>query len=204
MAGGSASTDAPSVGAMRADAKPFVCSRREGGPLWRGKRIRCRETDQAPRANKQVPSAFGLAACWQNDRRQPKEPSGARGGAVDDGNRKGSVLMPAPPVDEEPEVALVRWGILMHPSGDMHLAGLRADREAKGRISTALVRIDAAAGEAETRSGRRYRLLGEPDDDIAFEVAVIAWGYVNAVVTYPISAEEARLRLEEPPSPFMN
>jgi hypothetical protein len=112
--------------------------------------------------------------------------------------------MPAPPVDEEPEVALVRWGILMHPSGDMHLAGLRADREAKGRISTALVRIGAAAGEAETRSGRRYRLLGAPDDSVAFQVACISWGYVNAVVMCPISAEEARLRLEEPPSSFLN
>lgn len=111
--------------------------------------------------------------------------------------------MTAAPVDEEPEVTLVRWGIVMAPDGEMHLAGLRADREAKGRTSTPLRWLDCSAMEAGTMSGRRYRLHGLPDDGIAFQVIVISWGLPTALATCPVTAEEARLRLEEPPTHFV-
>jgi hypothetical protein len=111
--------------------------------------------------------------------------------------------MSAPPVAEEPCVPLVKWGVIMAPDGEMHLAGLRADREAKGRTSTPLRWLDCSTMEAGTASGRRYLLQGPPDDDTAFQVTVISWGYVNAACTYPITAEEAQLRLAEPPTQFV-
>lgn len=111
--------------------------------------------------------------------------------------------MRAAPVSEEPEVTLVHWGILMLPGGDMYLTGLRADREAKARTTSPLVQFDAAKMEAETQSGRHYNLKGPPDDNTAFEIACVSWGYVTAACSYPVSAEEAQLRLEEPPTHFV-
>ncbi|MCK5745261.1 hypothetical protein [Oricola sp.] len=111
--------------------------------------------------------------------------------------------MPVPPVSKEPEIALVRWGILMLPGGQMYLSGLRQDREAKGRTTTALVSIDAAAGAAETESGRRYRLVGPPDDGTALEVACMSWGRIQAAYAQPMTAEEAELMLEGSPSSFV-
>lgn len=111
--------------------------------------------------------------------------------------------MTAAPVDKEPEVTLIRWGIVMAPDGNMHLAGLRADREAKGRTSTPLRWLDCSAMEAGTMSGRRYRLQGPPDDGIAFQVVIVSWGLPAALATHPVTAEEAQLRLEEPPTHFV-
>lgn len=73
-------------------------------------------------------------------------------------------IWPADPVSIEPEVILANWRVMEVDAGTHHFVG-RNVHEQSGRVSSAIVRFDYRTMIAETRSGRIYRLQGEPGYD---------------------------------------
>lgn len=67
-------------------------------------------------------------------------------------------------VDEEPEVTLTRWGIMMENHGGYRLVGLR---NGIGRVTSPIVEFDEHSRMARTASGRRYHLSGPYDEEVA-------------------------------------
>lgn len=70
----------------------------------------------------------------------------------------------APPVDDQPFVEITQWTVFQFPDGDRHLVGY-IGKISEGRVSSKIMsRNDRVL---TTRSGRKYRLVGEPgyDDD---------------------------------------
>jgi hypothetical protein len=75
----------------------------------------------------------------------------------------------APPTSEQPQVTLHHWRIVLVSSvaagSELRLTGYLAPEGPTVRVTTAVVRLDAAARLAITRSGRRYLLPGPPCED---------------------------------------
>lgn len=70
---------------------------------------------------------------------------------------------PAPEVEDEPEATMAPWLVFeVSPAGTRHLCGWVGW---EGRVSSALQGWDPARRIATTRSGRRYRLEGQPERD---------------------------------------
>lgn len=68
-------------------------------------------------------------------------------------------------VDNEPEVTIVKWGIMQDPVG-FRIVGIHAGTR-QGRVTSPIVEFDEHARTARTASGRLYHLSGEPNDDVA-------------------------------------
>lgn len=72
------------------------------------------------------------------------------------------------PVEDQSSTTLQRWRIfsvrLANGARSRHLVGYVPDEDA-GRVTTSLVDLDMARRQATTRSGRSYRLEGEPGYD---------------------------------------
>jgi len=72
----------------------------------------------------------------------------------------------APRPEEEQIMKVHSWRLLKAPSGELHLGTLRdpqADRVVV-RLTSALTWFDMAAKAVTTASGRRYVLMGPPED----------------------------------------
>ena len=81
------------------------------------------------------------------------------------------------PVSDEPEVTVFAWGIILE-RGHYRLVGFRVDDQ-RGRVTSPLVEVDMAARTVVTRSGRVYRLRGDPDPVHAARLAQVhmrKWG----------------------------
>lgn len=104
----------------------------------------------------------------------------------------------APTVDEQPQVEVDSWRLLRAPEGTLHLVTLRALSEQGGtvRVTTPITVVDQEAGIVTTSSGRRYTLMGPPEDrhierellltgairlgmGAAVDVSVLAWDQVD-------------------------
>ena len=67
------------------------------------------------------------------------------------------------PVEEEPEISLVRWQI-MELDGKRYFVGYH-EAGYEGRVSSAIVTFDAKAKKGITESGRVYQLIGKTGID---------------------------------------
>jgi hypothetical protein len=67
----------------------------------------------------------------------------------------------APPVEEQPTVAVKCWRVMQAVNGDRHL--LTILESGPVRITSALCSLDPVRSELTTQSGRRYELLGPPE-----------------------------------------
>jgi len=95
----------------------------------------------------------------------------------------GGYLWPIESVVDRPEVALSRWRLYEISSAfseapTLHLVGW-ANETAQGQVSSPVQHFDPASRLCVTRSGRRYRLIGQPShcDDAAF--VWLAWKRLN-------------------------
>ena len=73
------------------------------------------------------------------------------------------------PVLEEPEVVLIRWGIMQQNLQGYRLVGIHA-ATGRARITSPLVAFEGLSLTAETESGRIYRLRGPADDQAAAQM----------------------------------
>lgn len=73
-------------------------------------------------------------------------------------------VSPAPDISEQPAVRLSNWRVLQDANGRQFLAGLDIGAQTL-RITTAIVRMGPTPRDATTRSGRQYRIEGEPARD---------------------------------------
>lgn len=86
-------------------------------------------------------------------------------------------------VEKLPEVVLVRWRVYETGRGERHFVGTRPDR-GTGRVSSAIVELDARTCVGLTRSGRRYFLEGTPGTSLEGEVTWSGWCQLNGVTSY--------------------
>jgi len=105
-----------------------------------------------------------------------------------------SLYTPASP-SLEPVADLERWQIREVAGGNgptMHFVGRIVGED--GRVSSRIVSFDRRSMEGVTRSGRRYRLLGEPGTDGDAEYVWSHWVRINGVSEWTAATPE---RLEE-------
>ncbi len=81
---------------------------------------------------------------------------------------------------EEPEVTLVRWQVMEIEAGTRHFVGYNL-RLREGRVSSPIQTFDPKRLTGMTRSGRIYKLIGEPDVDPDAECTWYGWMRVNGV-----------------------
>jgi ribosomal protein L34 len=67
----------------------------------------------------------------------------------------------SPSVTDEPEVSISQWRILETPDGQRYFVG-HDDRHRTGRVSTPVRTFDPSIQQGESKSGRRYRMVGPP------------------------------------------
>lgn len=104
----------------------------------------------------------------------------------------------APTVGEQPLVEVHSWRVLRAPERSLHLVTLTGLSEQGGtvRVTSAITAVDQDAGIVTTSSGRRYLLMGPPEDrdlqrellrngavrlgmGTAVDVSVLAWDQVD-------------------------
>ncbi|WP_414446773.1 hypothetical protein AB4851_08270 [Burkholderia sp. 22PA0099] len=83
-------------------------------------------------------------------------------------------------VEQQPSVMLALWKILRVDAGTQHFVGADT-RDYTGRVSTAIVRFDAAAMVGETSSGRVYSLVGAPGDSEQADYVWDTWCVQNGI-----------------------
>jgi hypothetical protein len=81
--------------------------------------------------------------------------------------------------DLEPEAILSGYRVFASDDGH-HFAGFNQVTE-RFRVSTSIVKWDPDTMIGITRSGRRYRLGGPPDDSGSAEAAWLAWSTNNGI-----------------------
>lgn len=92
-------------------------------------------------------------------------------------------------IDQEPETVLAHYRIYELPNGDRHFCGyVPAHRD--GRVSSKIVAWDAGSRIGTTRSGRRYRLAGEPGHDGEAQYVWAAWKRINDVTDFRDVSDE--------------
>lgn len=87
------------------------------------------------------------------------------------------------PVEQVALVELSRWRLLRVSSGEVNLVGFRAER-CTARVSTPVLLLDGAARSALTKSGRQYRLVGEPRADEDADFVWREWSRANRVASW--------------------
>lgn len=99
-------------------------------------------------------------------------------------------------VNVEPVVFLSRWRLFRLEDGSVHLCGSSAFLE--GRVSSALRSIDYEEATAVTRSGRLYKLMGEPghDEDAAYLWS--EWTALYDIVGWEDLTDEVWNKLRKP------
>ena len=69
-------------------------------------------------------------------------------------------------VTDEPEVVLIRWGLMQQNMLGYRLVGIHA-ASGLARVTSPIVAFEGLSLTAETESGRIYRLRGPSDDEAA-------------------------------------
>lgn len=93
----------------------------------------------------------------------------------------------APPdVEEQPSVQLNRWSVAELEDGDRHFIGWCGE----GRVSSKIVSYDKETKIGVTRSGRRYKLMGETGYSSDGDYVWHYWQQVNKVTSYKNVSEE--------------
>lgn len=89
------------------------------------------------------------------------------------------------PVEQDPEVTLTHWVVLELPNGDRHLVGFESfGRDGQGRVSSKIVTFDKDKMQAVTRSGRVYKLSGQPGWNADAEYVWNKWKIINSVTDF--------------------
>lgn len=72
----------------------------------------------------------------------------------------------APAAQDEPSMEVHSWRLIKAPSGELHLGTLRDHQPGRAvvRLTSALAAFDMAARAVTTASGRRYLLMGPPEN----------------------------------------
>lgn len=87
------------------------------------------------------------------------------------------------PVKDQPHITLAQWQVFELPNGDRHFCGYHyLGRE--GRVSSRIEDFDPETMTGRTRSGRVYKLAGEPGLN---HDALYVWGRwqeINGVTQY--------------------
>lgn len=69
-------------------------------------------------------------------------------------------LWKPPPVAEEPEITIINWSVMELPGDIRKFVG--QDANGDGRVSSAIVKFDKRNRKGVTKSGRKYKLEGQP------------------------------------------
>lgn len=97
-------------------------------------------------------------------------------------------------VEKTPEQEISNWSIMEVTAPEpatRHLVGSIPGRD--GRVSSAIQSFDPASRIAVTRSGRRYKLAGEPGFSTNAEYVWNAWAGLNGVTeSRDVTAEYTR------------
>ena len=94
------------------------------------------------------------------------------------------------PITREPEVRLSNWQIVEIDAGTWHFVGFNI-RLREGRVSSAIVTFDPEARTGVTRSGRVYKLEGEPGTDPDADWTWAGWKWRNSVKSHKVVTEQA-------------
>lgn len=86
----------------------------------------------------------------------------------------------APSVEAQPRMEVHSWRLIRTPEGRLHLATLRGLSEERGtvRVTSAITAVDRQSGIVTTESGRRYALIGPPEER-DFERSLLQGGAVR-------------------------
>jgi hypothetical protein len=89
-------------------------------------------------------------------------------------------------VQEQPSLNVYRWSVreidgVKAGEKDHHFVG---EVDGAGRVSSKIVSFDKETNVGVTRSGRRYKLVGEPGYNSDAEYVWGAWKAINKVVDY--------------------
>ena len=95
------------------------------------------------------------------------------------------------PVDQTPVIELKRWMVVevTPPGTDRHFVGWNAT-EGEGRTSSKIVAYDKATRVGTTRSGRKYKLVGETGIDGDALYTFTGWCRINGVESYEDVSDE--------------
>ncbi len=82
-------------------------------------------------------------------------------------------------IENEPEIEITNWSIHQTETGERHFVG--SEDYSSGRVSSAIQNFDLKKLTGATRSGRVYRLIGEPGGTNNSEYVWNGWKYHNGV-----------------------
>ncbi|HEU4460876.1 MAG TPA: hypothetical protein VFR90_17275 [Methylibium sp.] len=97
-----------------------------------------------------------------------------------------------PAVKQQPVIHLERWRVFELSTGERHLVGWNRDA-AEGRVSSTVTVFDAEDRQAVTRSGRVYRLCGEPGHSVDGLYVWDQWLDARGAQASDVTNEIARL-----------
>lgn len=94
-------------------------------------------------------------------------------------------------VDETPVLELERWMVVevTPPGTDRHFVGWNKT-EGEGRASSKIVAFDKTTKTGTTKSGRKYKLVGETGIDGDALYTFTYWCSINSVDSYKDVSEE--------------
>jgi len=94
-------------------------------------------------------------------------------------------------VDDTPVIELTRWQVMevTPPGTDRHFVGYN-QTEGEGRASSKIMVFDKATMTGKTRSGRKYKLVGESGMDGDALYTFNRWCSINGVESFKDVSEE--------------
>ncbi len=87
------------------------------------------------------------------------------------------------PVEMTPRLRLTGWLVVELPDSTRHLVGWNST-EGEGRVSSRIESFDPATGQAVTKTGRVYQLVGFPGAGGDALYTWSAWCRINKVSTF--------------------
>jgi hypothetical protein len=69
------------------------------------------------------------------------------------------------PVEEQPNLTLIRWRIMLLHDGEHHFVGRVVENPGEAKVTSELKAFDIATLRGTTATGRVYQLLGPPGHD---------------------------------------
>jgi hypothetical protein len=86
-------------------------------------------------------------------------------------------------VDDFPHLDMAQWMLIETHLHEVHVVGYN-QTEREGRVSSPLVEFDVGSRQGTTRSGRRYRLCGNPGHSLDAGYVFQAWLAINRVTEW--------------------
>lgn len=84
-----------------------------------------------------------------------------------------------PSVEDDPRIELIQWRIAKDKEGQAHFIGW-SEKDWEGRVSSDIATFDRSTMTGTTKSGRKYRLEGDPDHNPDAEYVWYVWLRRNA------------------------